>query len=208
MSKWATRWGLSTNQWKKSWVLGVFLICLASYFCLGGRGKTLSWHDLRCVFVPGSIGKFAMMQFHPALGRWTLGRNRLAKLVLKGNNICGGGCVKNRRFSWTTVIVRCQKWGDTVDGSEILLASSYGEPTIIYRVLSISGGCLGFLPSTLTSSQPPFQKFQRCVILRRYGVIFEDGTLPATNSSHLKMKMVVSEFGISFSSGLFSGANC
>ena len=41
----------------------------------------------------------------------------------------------------------------TVDGSEIRLTSWYGEYPIIYRVLYIPGGCLGFLPSTVSTSE-------------------------------------------------------
>ena len=37
----------------------------------------------------------------------------------------------------------------TVDGSEIRLASWYGKYPIIYKVLYMPGGCLGFLKHQL-----------------------------------------------------------
>ena len=43
----------------------------------------------------------------------------------------------------------------SVGGSEIRLTSWYGKYVIIYRVSYMSGGCLGFLPSTVSSRMFP-----------------------------------------------------
>ena len=52
---------------------------------------------------------------------------------------------RRRFFAWWIV----EGEGHAVDGSEIRLTSCFGESTIIYRVLPISGGA-GFLPSTVS----------------------------------------------------------
>ena len=58
------------------------------------------------------------------------------------------------------VLVNCFSFHDpmkkhSVGGSEIRLTSWYGKYPIIYRVSYMSGGCLGFLPSTVSSRMFP-----------------------------------------------------
>ena len=72
--------------------------------------------------------------------------------ILNGRLKVATGRLKPHPVAW----VPCRsQWfflgqvDDTVDGSEILLTSWYGKYPIIYRVLYIPGGCLGFRPSTV-----------------------------------------------------------
>ena len=58
----------------------------------------------------------------------------------------------------------------TVDGSEILYQLINGKYLIIYRVLYIPGGCLGFLPSTVCTQKDGFS--MAMLVYQRLSLLF------------------------------------
>ena len=54
---------------------------------------------------------------------------------------------------------------------EIRLTSWYGKYPIIYRVLYIPGGCLGFLPSTVLPKKNPLGLFYQIILIQSIRIV-------------------------------------